>query len=113
MHLDIWPEKKCWNDNLALNEKHSLKLLMKKDKNAADVRGKNRERSLVTAAKLSYLEIVDYLTSLENVNINNRDYDGATALIAAAINGHLDIVKYLTSQQNLNINSQVIQHKVW
>ena len=66
-----------------------------KDPNVAELKGKYGRTPLVAAAKKGHLNIVEYLTSQQNVNINSQDDDGYTALIEAAYNNHPKVVKLL------------------
>merc|ERR1711902_339603 len=78
------------NDNLQV-----LKLLIQKDPNVADLKGWEGRTPLVAAARLGHLDIAEYLTSLQKVNINSQENDGSTALIWAAYNNHPKVVQFL------------------
>ena len=55
------------------------------------------------AAGWGHLDVVKYLLSRNDVNVN-RNHRGETPLYWAAYNGHLDVVKYLLSRNDVSVN---------
>jgi ankyrin repeat protein len=51
-------------------------------------------------------EIVQMLLQNENIQINQQDNDGYTALIEASFEGHTEIVQMLLQNENIKINQQ-------
>jgi len=60
--------------------------------NAEDDRGRT---ALIEAARMGYMEIVEYLAEEAKANLDVRDKDGATALAWAAYKSHLEVTRYL------------------
>jgi ankyrin repeat protein len=53
-------------------------------------------------------EIVKMLLQEKNIEINQQDRDGSTALIEASAKGHKEIVQLLLQEKNIDINKQDI-----
>ena len=66
--------------------------------------GLNGETALMLAAYSGNIEILTFLLSSHNININQQDLSGQTALIIAAYQGHQEFVQYLISRQGVNPN---------
>ena len=66
--------------------------------------GLNGETALMLAAYSGNIEILTFLLSSPNININQQDLSGQTALIIAAYQGHQEFVQYLISRQAVNPN---------
>ena len=66
--------------------------------------GLNGETALMLAAYSGNIEILTFLLSSPNININQQDLSGQTALIIAAYQGHQEFVQYLISRQGVNPN---------
>ncbi|KAL7573506.1 hypothetical protein ACA910_019822 [Epithemia clementina (nom. ined.)] len=60
---------------------------------------------LVTAAADGDKKMVQSILKEEGVSVNDRDWDGLTALIPAASAGHLDLCKFLVKTANIDVNA--------
>ena len=62
--------------------------------------------ALLLAAEYNLVEIVEFLLSMPEINVNLRDKNRWTALMYASRYGHVEIVKLLLSKPDLNVNLQ-------
>jgi ankyrin repeat protein len=46
------------------------------------------------------------LLAIENINVNQQNKDGNTALMWASHQGHQEIVQILLNKENINVNQQ-------
>lgn len=76
-----------------------LKLLIYTNPNVTDLKGCKGRSPLAAAAQYGLLEIVEYLTSLPDTNINNRDDLGLTPLILATSFDHPNVVRFLVQKE--------------
>ena len=71
------------------------KLLIEKNSNVTNLKGLNKSTPLIAAAQNSHIDIVHYLASLPQTNLNSQDNDGFTALMWTAFNDHPETVNFL------------------
>ena len=81
-----------------------LQLLVDKDPSVAYLKGFRGRSALYAAALAGHLNIIKYLTSLQDTDMNSEDDNGQVPIVAA-IKENLDILKYLISfpQTNLDV----------
>ena len=84
-----------------------LQLLVDKDPSVAYLKGFEGRSALYAAALAGHLNIIKYLTSLKDTDMNS-EHDNGEVPIVAAIKGHLDILKYLISFPQTNLDVQDI-----
>ena len=53
-----------------------------------------------------HIEIVKYLTSLDQCDCETKSFENRTPLIEASINGHFQVVQHLVSVAGCNVNAQ-------
>jgi ankyrin repeat protein len=70
------------------------------------MRNENGETLLITAARLGHLEIVERLVS--DIDIEETDNDGWTALLNAAHQGHAKVARILLCAGALVDNSDLV-----
>jgi hypothetical protein len=69
-----------------------------------DQQGRTRGRPVLSwAATEGYVEIGEYLLTVQGIEENLRDNDGRTPLSYATSNGRLDVVKILTKRGRLDL----------
>jgi len=80
------------------------------DVNATDYQNRT---PLYFACWMGQENVVHYLLSLNNVNLNQRDMDGRTAIYAACRNGHSNIVSLLLPKVELPASSYTPPFLEW
>ncbi len=62
---------------------------------------------LLVAAQGGHAEVVRLLLAHQDVEVNQTNEGGVSALLFASGNGHVEVVKLLLSHQNVELNKAV------
>ncbi|MBM3198844.1 MAG: ankyrin repeat domain-containing protein [Chlamydiae bacterium] len=68
--------------------------------------GSLNRTALMLAALRGHTNIVQYLLSQENIDLNAQDHAGKTAMMLAAALGHTNVVQYLASREGIDLNAR-------
>ena len=95
-----------------INQEHDIKSLI----NLPDLNITNNEGQapIHLASREGRMDIVQCLTEVYKVDIDNKDANGTTPLLEAAINGHLSIIEYFIEKgcdpQSRNAEGNTVAH---